>query len=58
MYATAWLEGARKFVDNSGAFVIPAGWPATFAISQLKTFTWLPDAAGLPPPKYPVKRSV
>lgn len=54
MEATAWLESARRFADGLPSAVIPAGFPSTFQVSQLKQFTWVPQNGGIPPQDIPL----
>ncbi|HEY3938878.1 MAG TPA: Ig-like domain-containing protein, partial [Bryobacteraceae bacterium] len=55
MSATSWLERARNFVDSTQLpVVLPAGLPFSFALSNLRTITWIPAQSGLPPQDIPL----
>jgi dienelactone hydrolase len=49
MSATSWQEKARKFVDATELpLVLPAGYPWSFSLSDVKSITWTPAQSGLP----------
>jgi dienelactone hydrolase len=56
MSATTWLEEARRYVStNQPAVVLPAGYPFSFKLADIKRITWVPSQSGLPPQAFPLK---
>ena len=57
--ATAWLEGAYKYVDRTQpGLVLPAGFPWIFSTSQLRSITWNPENSALGPQDIPIKTAL
>ncbi|MBV9269114.1 MAG: hypothetical protein JO061_23290 [Acidobacteriaceae bacterium] len=54
MTVTKWLEQARQFVGQTLPVVLPAGFPFSFAIGDIRTLTYNPSQSALPPQNIPV----
>lgn len=53
--ATGWLEDAYKYVNRTElGIVLPAGFPWQFPLKNLRSMTWNPDNAKLPPQALPI----